>query len=86
MPFLIRALGDQWYGMWTLVVTITAYYTLLDFGIARAATRFLARAITLDDVAETNSVVITALAILAGLAVIGLVAAIGIAFGAMVHQ
>lgn len=82
MPFLIHALGDRWYGMWTLVVSITAYYTLLDFGMARAATRFLARAITLDDVAEANGVVVTALAILAGMSGIGLVASIGIAFGA----
>jgi O-antigen/teichoic acid export membrane protein len=82
MPFLIHALGDRRYGMWTLVVSITTYYTLLDFGMARAATRFLARAITLDDVTEANSVVSTALVILAGLAVVGLVAALGIAFGA----
>ena len=82
MPFLIHALGDRWYGMWTLVVSITAYYALLDFGMTRAATRFLARAITLDDVVEANSVIVTALTILAGMGGIGLVASIGIAFGA----
>lgn len=82
MPFLIHALGDRWYGMWTLVVSITAYYTLLDFGMARAATRFLAQAITLDDVAEASSVIVTALTILAGMGAIGIVTAIGVAFGA----
>jgi O-antigen/teichoic acid export membrane protein len=82
MPFLIHALGDRWYGLWTLVVSITAYYTLLDFGLTRAATRYLARAITLDDVAEAKNVIVTALAILAGMGGIGLVTSIGIAFGA----
>jgi O-antigen/teichoic acid export membrane protein len=68
MPFLIHALGDRWYGMWTLAVSITAYYALLDFGMARAATRFLARAVTLDDLAEANRVIVAALVILAGMA------------------
>jgi O-antigen/teichoic acid export membrane protein len=82
MPFLVHALGDRWYGMWTLAVSITAYYALLDFGMARAATRFLARAVTLDDVAEANRVVVAALAILTGMAGIALLISIGIAWGA----
>lgn len=82
MPFLIHSLGDRLYGLWTLAVSITAYYALLDFGITRAATRFLARAITLDDAAEANSVVVTALGILLGAGAFGLALAIGIAFAA----
>lgn len=81
MPFLIHGLGDRAYGLWTLVMSITAYYALLDFGITRAATRFLARAITRDDVSEANDVIATALVILLGMGGIGLLASIGIALG-----
>jgi O-antigen/teichoic acid export membrane protein len=82
MPFLIHSLGDRLYGIWTLAVSITAYYALLDFGLTRAATRFLARAITLDNAMDANCVVVTALAILVGAGALGFVASIGIAFGA----
>jgi O-antigen/teichoic acid export membrane protein len=82
MPFLVHALGDRRYGMWTLVVSITAYYALLDLGMARAATRFLARAVTLDDVAEANRVMVASLAILAGMAGIVLLISIVIAWSA----
>jgi O-antigen/teichoic acid export membrane protein len=82
MPFLVHTLGDRWYGMWTLVVSITAYYALLDFGMARAATRFLVRAITLADVAEANSVIVTSLVILAAMGGVTLLASIVTAYGA----
>jgi hypothetical protein len=41
-PFCIRTLGDRSYGLWTLVVTLSTYYALLDLGLSGAVTRHLA--------------------------------------------
>ena len=45
MPFLVHALGDRWYGMWTLVATFMGYYGYLDFGLSVSVQRFIAGAI-----------------------------------------
>jgi O-antigen/teichoic acid export membrane protein len=82
MPFLIHGLGDRWYGIWTLVASITAYYTLLDFGITRAATRYLAQAVSLEEVTGARSVIVTALAILSAMGGIALLTSSGIVLGA----
>lgn len=42
-PFVIRALGDARYGVWSLAESILAYCTLLDFGIAACVVRDTAR-------------------------------------------
>ena len=43
-PFLIRHLGDDRYGLWTLVGLTTGYYGLLDFGVRGGVGYFIARA------------------------------------------
>ena len=43
-PFLIHRLGDERYGVWTLIGTVTGYYGLLDFGTRAAVGLLVARA------------------------------------------
>jgi O-antigen/teichoic acid export membrane protein len=43
-PFLIRHLGDDRYGLWTLIGLTTGYYGLLDFGVRGGVGYFIARA------------------------------------------
>ncbi len=42
-PYLIRSLGDARYGVWCVVESILAYFTLFDLGIAACLVRFVAR-------------------------------------------
>ncbi len=42
-PFLIRSLGQAEYGVYSLTLTITAYFTLLDFGVGNALIRYLSQ-------------------------------------------
>lgn len=42
-PFLIRSLGQSEYGVYQLVVSITAYLTLLDLGVGNAVVRYMAK-------------------------------------------
>ena len=32
-PFLVRNLGDTWYGLWVLIRSTTGYMSLLDGGL-----------------------------------------------------
>lgn len=42
-PILVKGLGDQSYGVWTLIISLTGYFTVLDFGINTAIVRFISK-------------------------------------------
>ena len=51
-PFLLRALGQNEYGLFSLVMSIVGYLAILDFGFGSAVTRFTVKYNTEDD--KTN--------------------------------
>jgi len=63
MPFVVHALGDRMYGIWTLVATFVGYYGLLDLGLSQAITRYLARSLGSLNPEECNRVFNTSLRI-----------------------
>jgi len=63
MPFIIRHLGDRWYGILTMLSALTGYYYLIDFGLASAVTRYVTMYIARNDHENTNIVINTSLAI-----------------------
>ena len=48
-PILVNKLGDESYGIWVLIVSITGYFTVLDFGVNTAIVRFISKYIALKD-------------------------------------
>jgi O-antigen/teichoic acid export membrane protein len=72
MPLIVHAVGDRWYGMWTLVGTLIGYYGYFDFGMSVAVQRFVARAIGRGDETEVNRLLTTALVLFTGLAILAL--------------
>ncbi len=82
MPFVIHAVGDRWYGMWTLVATFMGYYGYLDFGLSMATQRFIAGAIGRRDHDEVNRLVTTSLWLFLALGLIALAATLMIAAAA----
>ena len=42
-PFLIRSLGQAEYGIYQLVISITAYLALLDLGVGNSVIRYIAK-------------------------------------------
>lgn len=82
MPFVIASLGDRWYGLWTIVGTLTSYYGFLDLGLASATQRFFATSLARNERRDLNTVLVTALVIfsaiaLAALIITGLIVAAG---------
>jgi O-antigen/teichoic acid export membrane protein len=70
MPHLIAQMGAPRYGLWTLVTGITAYLTLLDFGVTAAVWRLTARIRESDGATALNELISTAIVLLSGLCVV----------------
>lgn len=64
-PFFVHALGDRYYGIWTLVATFIGYYGLLDLGLSSAVTRFAARSLGEADHDSCNRISNTSLLVFA---------------------
>src|SRR6188768_416197 len=62
-PYLVRSLGDARYGIWCVVESILAYFTLFDLGIAACLVRFVARHHAIDERTELNRIVSACLVI-----------------------
>jgi O-antigen/teichoic acid export membrane protein len=56
-PYLIHHLGDARYGVWCVVESILAYFTLFDLGIAACLVRFVAKFHATDERTELNRLV-----------------------------
>jgi O-antigen/teichoic acid export membrane protein len=69
-PFLVRVMSTEAFGVWSLVLQLSAYTGFLDFGIQTAVGRFVAHANELDDTEQRNRIVSTSLALLGGLALL----------------
>ena len=53
-PFLIRMLGQSEYGLFALVTSVMAYFSVLDMGFGNAMVRFLAKSKVDNDGNEKN--------------------------------
>lgn len=60
-PLLVRGLGHERYGLWSLVDSILAYLTLLDLGVAASVVRYVARFDASGDRTNLNKIFSTSL-------------------------
>ena len=42
-PIIVHKLGNENYGIWTLIISITGYFTVLDFGVNTAIVRYISK-------------------------------------------
>jgi O-antigen/teichoic acid export membrane protein len=82
-PFVVRHLGNSGYGVWTLTMSLTGYFGLLDLGVRGAVTRYVAKYHVQEAHADTSKVVSTALAIFLTAGAIVIILSIGIAVPAL---
>ncbi len=69
-PILVQKLGDESYGIWVLIVSITGYFTVLDFGVNSAIVRFISKYNATKDYKNAQKTYSTSFALFA---VVGLV-------------
>src|SRR5262249_34035981 len=80
MPILNGALGNDRYGIWSLVESILAYLVLLDFGIGASVVRFVARFEATCDYDKVNRVFSTSICIFLATGLLAMGLAVGLAF------
>jgi O-antigen/teichoic acid export membrane protein len=80
-PFVIHRLGQEGYGFWTLITSMTGYISLLALGVPMACVRYLAQHVAEHDTKKVNEAIgscaglylmMGAVALLVGVGLIGL--------------
>ena len=63
-PYVLAALGQDRFGAWAIVTSLTGYYGLIDLGLRGAVTQYLARYLAVRDFARMNESASTAMLVL----------------------
>ncbi|HET9359364.1 MAG TPA: oligosaccharide flippase family protein [Vicinamibacterales bacterium] len=56
-PFIIHALGEEGYGTWTLITTLTGHISLLALGVPMACVRYLSQHVAAGDTRRMNQTI-----------------------------
>lgn len=56
VPFLIRQLGDEIYGIFAIIILIVDYFSFFDIGLSGAATKFISESIGKKDYSGIHSI------------------------------
>lgn len=78
-PVLVRGLGNEAYGIWAVVISLTSYYSLADLGLRTAGVKYIAQYAAVQDYESVNKVVATLLGLCAMLSLLSLGVAGGVA-------
>jgi len=81
-PFVIRTLGQEGYGTWTLITAMTGYMSLLALGVPMASVRYLAQYVTEREPRKVNEAIgsCAALYLVIGVAALAIGGGLMIAF------
>src|ERR1700720_1996762 len=60
-PFILHRLGDDAFGLWVLIFSLTGYYGLFDFGIRSSLIRYVSKYTATKDYDRLNQVLNTSL-------------------------
>src|SRR5437016_8989406 len=60
-PYILHRLGDEAFGIWVLIFSITGYYGLFDLGIRSSIVRYVAKYAATEDHHQLNCLVNTAM-------------------------
>lgn len=60
-PFILHHLGDDAFGLWVLIFSVTGYYGLFDLGIRSSIVRYVAKYSAVDDNDSLNRLINTAM-------------------------
>lgn len=85
MPFVIRGLGTERFGILGLAWVVLSYFTIFDLGLGRATTKFVAEALGVGEGQRVPAIVWNAVAVQAGLGAVGAFLLAGIA-PVLVHR
>jgi len=62
-PIIVHSLGNNKYGIWSLAISLTGYYGIIDFGINSTAIKLFSDSYTKGDIKECNKIINTVMLI-----------------------
>ena len=60
-PFILHRLGDTAFGVWVLILSVTGYYGIFDFGIRSSIIRYVSKYTATRDVEEVSRLINSAM-------------------------
>ncbi len=79
-PYILHHLGDEAFGLWILIFSITGYYGLFDLGIRSSIIRYVAKYSTVADHDELNRLINTAFFTYSGIGMVAILITITASF------
>ena len=71
-PYIIHHLGDDAFGLWVIIFSVTGYYGLFDLGIRSSIVRYVAKYSATEEHDELNRLINTAMFSYAGIGVVSM--------------
>ena len=71
-PYIIHHLGDEAFGLWVIIFSVTGYYGLFDLGIRSSIVRYVAKYSATEEHDELNRLVNTAMFSYTGIGVVAM--------------
>ena len=71
-PYIIHHLGDDAFGLWVIIFSVTGYYGLFDLGIRSSIVRYVAKYSATEEHDELNRLINTAMFSYTGIGVVSL--------------
>ncbi len=79
LPVIIHGLGNERYGIYVILMSVTGYVGLLDLGIGISLTKFVAEYYATRDYRRLNEMLSTSLVLYVGLGILGALVLVGCA-------
>ena len=80
LPFNLRHLGVEAYGLWMLTAGVTIHFSILDLGYSSALVKFIAQYRAHHDTRALNEIASTLFFLFATLGVLAYLVSVGLAF------
>ena len=80
LPFNLRHLGAEAYGLWALTASLTIHFSVLDLGFSGALVKFMAQYRAHRDTRALNEIASTLFYLFAAVGLIAYLVAVGLAF------
>jgi O-antigen/teichoic acid export membrane protein len=71
-PYILHRLGDDAFGLWIIIFSVTGYYGLFDLGIRSSIVRYVAKYSATDEHDELNRLVNTAMFSYTGIGILAM--------------
>src|ERR1700739_1634865 len=60
-PFILHHLGDDAFGIWVLIFSLTGYYGIFDFGIRSSIIRYVSKYTATHDIDDVSRLICTSM-------------------------